>query len=298
MTAIGYASTNGDPRKVNRAGDTMTGELALPDSSPDTALAAASKGYVDGVAAGKASTATQIIAGTGLNGGGTLAADRTLSVAFGTTASTACVGNDSRLSNSRTPTAHATSHAAGGSDPVTPASLGLVDTTPADAGLITWSYPPWAASSAGPGNSGTIYYMRVRVPAAATVTGARLYQTAPGATLTSGQCLVGLYDSAGNRVAISSDQSAAWASGSQVNRDAAFTSQYSATAGYYWVAMLFVGSTGPSWSKGPPSGLMNAGWPAAPFPALVSAGGQTALPASVALSSLSTTVSAFWASLY
>lgn len=53
MTATGYVSTIGDTRKVNRAGDTMTGELVLPDSSPDTALAAASKGYVDDVADGK-----------------------------------------------------------------------------------------------------------------------------------------------------------------------------------------------------------------------------------------------------
>ncbi|MGW7786047.1 hypothetical protein [Streptomyces tricolor] len=54
MTATGYVSTTGDSRKVNKTGDTMTGELTLPDSSPDTALAAASKGYVDGVAATKA----------------------------------------------------------------------------------------------------------------------------------------------------------------------------------------------------------------------------------------------------
>lgn len=53
MTATGYVSTTGDARKVAKAGDTMTGELVLPDSSPDTALAAASKGYVDGVAAPK-----------------------------------------------------------------------------------------------------------------------------------------------------------------------------------------------------------------------------------------------------
>lgn len=51
MTATGYVSTTGDTRKVNKAGDTMTGELTLPDSSPDQALNAASKGYVDGVAA-------------------------------------------------------------------------------------------------------------------------------------------------------------------------------------------------------------------------------------------------------
>lgn len=54
----------------------------------------------------KADKAHKIIAGTGLSGGGDLTADRTLSVAFGTTASTACVGNDSRLSNARTPLAH------------------------------------------------------------------------------------------------------------------------------------------------------------------------------------------------
>ena len=52
-----------------------------------------------------------IIAGSGLSGGGSLNADRTLSVKFGTTAGTVCEGNDSRLSNARPPTAH--NHAAG-----------------------------------------------------------------------------------------------------------------------------------------------------------------------------------------
>lgn len=48
MTATGYVSALGDPRKVDVAGDAMTGELQLPDSSPDTVLAAVTKGYVDG----------------------------------------------------------------------------------------------------------------------------------------------------------------------------------------------------------------------------------------------------------
>lgn len=51
MTATGYVSTTGDTRKVSKSGDTMTGELTLPDSSPDQALNAASKGYVDGLVA-------------------------------------------------------------------------------------------------------------------------------------------------------------------------------------------------------------------------------------------------------
>lgn len=55
--------------------------------------------------AGSALEGRQIIAGTGLTGGGTLVADRTLTVAYGTSGTTACVGNDSRLSDTRTPSA-------------------------------------------------------------------------------------------------------------------------------------------------------------------------------------------------
>lgn len=51
MTATGYVSTTGDARKVNKAGDIMTGDLVLNDSSPDTDLSAAPKAYVDSKAA-------------------------------------------------------------------------------------------------------------------------------------------------------------------------------------------------------------------------------------------------------
>lgn len=51
-------------------------------------------------------TARTITAGTGLTGGGDLSANRTLAVSYGTTAGTACQGNDSRLSDARTPAAH------------------------------------------------------------------------------------------------------------------------------------------------------------------------------------------------
>lgn len=47
--------------------------------------------------------AITVSSGTGLTGGGDLSANRTLSVDFGTTGTTVCVGNDSRLSDSRTP---------------------------------------------------------------------------------------------------------------------------------------------------------------------------------------------------
>lgn len=59
-----------------------------------------------------------LTAGSGLTGGGDLSADRTFACDFGTGATQVCVGNDSRLSDARTPTAHAASHQNGGSDEI------------------------------------------------------------------------------------------------------------------------------------------------------------------------------------
>ncbi|MEU9557980.1 hypothetical protein [Streptomyces fumanus] len=66
MAATGYTSPDGDPRKVNRDGDAMTGDLVLADSTPDTDRSATSRAYVleqvagagTGVASGTVSAAT------------------------------------------------------------------------------------------------------------------------------------------------------------------------------------------------------------------------------------------------
>ena len=78
---------------------------------------------------GAAAKTIQIKPGTGLTGGGTLEADRTLTVSYGTAAGTACQGNDARLSNARTPTAHKTTHKTGGTDALTPADIGAAAKT-------------------------------------------------------------------------------------------------------------------------------------------------------------------------
>ena len=71
----------------------------------------------------------QIKAGTGLTGGGTLEADRTLTIKYGNTAGTACQGNDVRLADARTPKPHKATHQTGGSDAITPADIGAAAKT-------------------------------------------------------------------------------------------------------------------------------------------------------------------------
>jgi hypothetical protein len=77
----------------------INGALLSANNLNDVANASTSLTNLGGVA-----TSRQVLSGTGLTGGGDLTIDRTLSVVFGTTSTTSCVGNDSRLSNSRTPT--------------------------------------------------------------------------------------------------------------------------------------------------------------------------------------------------
>lgn len=76
-------------------------------SDPTVAVNAIAESQVTNLTtdlAAKVPTTRQVIAGTGLTGGGALSADRTLAVSYGTTSGTAAQGNDSRLSDSRTPT--------------------------------------------------------------------------------------------------------------------------------------------------------------------------------------------------
>ena len=113
------AGGGGDPTAVKLTGDqTITGVKTFTAAPvvPDGAFTVGKTSGLQAALDGKVPAARTITAGTGLTGGGDLAADRTLTVTYGSTAGTAAQGNDPRLSDARTPTSHAATHAAGGAD--------------------------------------------------------------------------------------------------------------------------------------------------------------------------------------
>jgi hypothetical protein len=95
---------------------------------------------------GVAVDTVQMIAGTGLTGGGTISANRTFAVDFATTstAGKAVEANDPRLSDARTPTAH--------THPLTDLQQGGATTGQ----VIEWSGTAWAPASITGGGGGTV----------------------------------------------------------------------------------------------------------------------------------------------
>lgn len=180
-------------------------------------------------------------------------------------------------------------------------SANQADSSPATQSFITWSYDPEVVS--GSGNiltSGTVYLHKVYIPANRLVTGVALGVQVAGSTLTAGQSLAGLYDSGGNRVAITADQSASWTSTGYKSIN--FTSTYtpSATAaGFFYVAILSVGTTPPTlYSTNAPSSLFNGNVTGATLRHATNATTQTTLASTLTLSSSASTGANSWVALF
>lgn len=209
--------------------------------------------------ASKALAARQITAGTGLSGGGDLTADRTLTVAYGTTAGTAAQGNDARITGAVQASVATTKGdllAATGS--ATLARLGagsngqtvVADSTQAvglkytdpgwipydlsEYGIVTATVQPEVAQvSSAAGH----WMVRIRVPAGKALTGVGVLVTSAG-TLTSagGFNSLALYDDAGaNLLAQTAADDTIWTSPGWQGR--AFTASY-ATQSSTWYARI------------------------------------------------------------
>lgn len=181
--------------------------------------------------------------------------------------------------------------------------------TPADHGYIAWAFDPANIIGTSALTVGALYLTAMYIRAATTITDIALaYGTTAGAGLSN--CYVGLYDSNGNLLSGSADQSTAWATSAGSSggpKTTALTTPQSVAAGYYWAAFMIGGAgTNPVWGRGGnnPIGFMNIGLglntrfgelstastPAAPF---------TALPASFtpATANIAIPGAPFWAAV-
>jgi hypothetical protein len=167
---------------------------------------------------------------------------------------------------------------------------------PTDQGLKAWTYDPTSISSGGTAlTSQRIQYAKILVPAAGTITGVIVNVT--GAPTSPSNTYFGLYDNTGTQVAVSAESSASFGSGV---KQIPFASAYSAAAGTYYIGVVQTGSPAMSLSRAGlgSSTIYNLSTASAPFRFNTGATGQTSLPGSVTLSSLTASSDAFWFALY
>lgn len=168
--------------------------------------------------------------------------------------------------------------------------------------LLAWTYDPMLSSSNAAMGSGFIQYQKIWLPRPGqyTLRNIIIAIQSAGATLTANQNLAGLYDSGGTQIGITADQSGVWTSTGI--KTMALTANALVNGGpnvWIYVALLSVGTTPPTLRRGLGDNLLsNVGLAAADgYRCAASGSGQTALPASITVSALSTTSLTYWAGL-
>ncbi|MDQ0745770.1 hypothetical protein QF034_008244 [Streptomyces africanus] len=182
----------------------------------------------------------------------------------------------------------------------TPAAPGN-EWTPANRGLAGWTFDPASCTTTDTTlSAGFIYLMQIVLRHPATLTKLHAVIGTAGSGLTSGQCLAGVYDTAGNRVGVTADMSTTWNSAS--NKAMNLTGSVPATAGKLYVAFLFNGTTSPTFACGSTLGATftpgNANLAAGAYRFCRSAAGQTALPATITLSGYTPDANNVWSARF
>lgn len=172
-------------------------------------------------------------------------------------------------------------------------NLDTLDWQARDHGLKGWSQDPATATSGQASVSGTIYFIKIPVREATTITNVIVTITTVGATLTAGQNLVGLYNASGTKLAESADQSTSWTSGGIGAKVIPLLTPQSVAAGFYYAAIMSNGTTPAQFMRGnsQSSSVVNLG---STF-RYVNTTGNTSLPASFTPSSANTDNNARWA---
>uniref|UniRef100_UPI00159EFEAE hypothetical protein n=1 Tax=Streptomyces sp. EN16 TaxID=212773 RepID=UPI00159EFEAE len=162
---------------------------------------------------------------------------------------------------------------------------------PADHALTAWTQDPATIGNGSAGVSGTVYLAAVYVPKYATLTKLMWGINTAGSGATAGQNFVGLYSTAGTRLASVGVDARVTGTGPFTE-----TINVDVTPGLYWVAFLLVASTMPQIYRGGTlsGGLHGANTSGATARFATNGTGQTSLPATITPASNALTNLTFW----
>lgn len=166
---------------------------------------------------------------------------------------------------------------------------------PADHGFTTWTLDPVQAGSSTTPTAGVLYLMKTKIIAASTINGVGMHVATSGSGLTSSY--VALFDSTGARVALSAAVTTAWQTSGY--KATTFTAGYAAAVGTYYIGLLIGNgsTTAPALARASSSVVTNAGLTAPGLRFGTSGTGQTSVPSTVTLASVTADSTAWFAAL-
>jgi hypothetical protein len=155
---------------------------------------------------------------------------------------------------------------------------------PATWGLVAFTVPPNFANGTIAVVSGDVLGMLTPIQTPTLLSNAWIDVTSPGVGLTPGQNLLGVYSSGGVQLAVTPDQTAAWAGTGNIPA-AALSSQVIVQPPYFWTLLLAVAATSaPTFRAAGPAASTalgpSVGSPTVPVPYQRVLAAQTTLPAS------------------
>jgi hypothetical protein len=167
---------------------------------------------------------------------------------------------------------------------------------PTQQGLIGWAFDPAVVSSnSNAYTAGVLYLVRVIPAADATVTqlGISLF----GGGTTPANCFLGLYNASGTLLSGMANQAAGWATSG--DKFGTLTTPQNVTAGQELYVGILVGSAvaNPALFIGVWASVNNVADTAAPYRWSYTGAGLTALPASVAMGSVTASSLSLWAGM-
>lgn len=183
------------------------------------------------------------------------------------------------------------------------ADIGIPSMSGGFYGWKSWVFDPILITNAlNLTTAGVIYLTRLPWPSTDTITNIITRVDTQGSALTTGQCFAGIYDSSGNLVAATGDQSTAWSS-TGIKTMELVGGPYSVSGGgptgFIYVAYLFNGTTGPTIPRGTPTSAVgnNFGLPVGSYRTASILSGRTSLPSSLTLSNQAGHAVTYWAAV-